>query len=61
MVGILVGGKRPILVVLFFLGRGREGCAGWLISLQWCKNVVIGSWDSAKPILAGGGPVGDGR
>ena len=29
------------------------GCSWWLISLQKYKNVVIGPWDPAKPIVRG--------
>ena len=52
MVGILVGGTGTVVVM--------GGCAWWLISLQRYKNVVIGPWDPARPMLAGGGRVGDG-
>lgn len=46
LIGVLVGGS----VTIFVTG----GCAWWLISLQRYKNVVIGPWDPAKPMLAGG-------
>lgn len=49
--GILVGG----VLTLGIMG----GCAWWLISLQRYKNVVIGPWDPAKPMLAGGSRVGE--
>ncbi|KAK5938757.1 glycosylphosphatidylinositol anchor biosynthesis [Knufia obscura] len=52
MVGILIGGTGTVVVM--------GGCAWWLISLQRYKNVVIGPWDPARPMLAGGGRVGDG-
>lgn len=29
-------------------------CSWWLIGLQRYKNVVIGPWDTAKPVLTGG-------
>ena len=44
--GIFVGGTGTVFVT--------GGCAWWLISLQRYKNVVIGPWDPARPILAGG-------
>ncbi|KAJ9657154.1 glycosylphosphatidylinositol anchor biosynthesis [Neophaeococcomyces mojaviensis] len=46
LIGILVG----CFSTAFITG----GCAWWLISLQRYKNVVIGPWDPAKPVLAGG-------
>lgn len=46
LIGVLIGGS----VTIFVTG----GCAWWLISLQRYKNVVIGPWDPAKPMLAGG-------
>ena len=30
------------------------GCSWWLIGLQKYKNVVIGPWDPARPIIRGG-------
>lgn len=51
MVGVLVGGTGTVAVM--------GGCAWCLISLQRYKNVVIGPWDPARPMLAGGGRVGD--
>ncbi|KIW88757.1 uncharacterized protein Z519_10804 [Cladophialophora bantiana CBS 173.52] len=45
-IGFIVGG----LSTAFVMG----GCSWWLIGLQRYKNVVIGPWDPAKPVLAGG-------
>jgi phosphatidylinositol glycan class C protein len=45
-IGFTVGG----LSTAFVMG----GCSWWLIGLQRYKNVVIGPWDPAKPVLAGG-------
>ncbi|KAH0844141.1 hypothetical protein AYO21_02104 [Fonsecaea monophora] len=45
-IGFMVGG----LSTAFVMG----GCSWWLIGLQRYKNVVIGPWDPAKPVLAGG-------
>ncbi|EXJ85598.1 hypothetical protein A1O1_05964 [Capronia coronata CBS 617.96] len=45
-VGFVVGG----FCTAFVMG----GCSWWLIGLQRYKNVVIGPWDPAKPVLAGG-------
>lgn len=50
-IGITVGSVATAVVM--------GGCAWWLISLQRYKNVVIGPWDPAKPMLAGGGRPGD--
>jgi len=50
-IGLVVGGA----CTMFVMG----GCSWWLISLQRYKNVVIGPWDPAKPVLAGG--MGRGR
>lgn len=44
--GILSGG----LTTAFVMG----GCSWWLIGLQRYKNVVIGPWDPARPVLANG-------
>lgn len=46
ILGILVGG--------FGTGLVMGGCSWWLISLQRYKNVVIGPWDPARPVLADG-------
>ena len=45
-VGLVVGGFGT----MFILG----GCSWWLIGLQRYKNVVMGPWDPARPVLAGG-------
>lgn len=42
---VLFGGST-----VFMMGA----CSWWLIGLQRYKNVVIGPWDTAKPVLAGG-------
>ena len=47
IIGIIVFGGST----LFLMGA----CSWWLIGLQRYKNVVIGPWDTAKPVLAGGG------
>lgn len=44
--GIVIGGLGTSLVM--------GGCSWWLISLQRYKDVVIGPWDPARPILTGG-------
>ena len=44
--GVFTGG----LTTAFVMG----GCSWWLIGLQRYKNVVIGPWDPARPVLAGG-------
>ncbi len=46
VLGILIGG--------FGTGLIMGGCSWWLISLQRYKNVVIGPWDPARPVLADG-------
>jgi phosphatidylinositol N-acetylglucosaminyltransferase subunit C len=46
ILGMLIGGLGTSLVM--------GGCSWWLISLQRYKNVVIGPWDPARPVLAGG-------
>lgn len=35
-------------------GVGMGGCSWWLIGLQKYKNVVIGPWDPARPVIKGG-------
>ena len=30
---------------------GMGGCSWWLIGLQKYKNVVIGPWDPARPVI----------
>ncbi|ETN46146.1 uncharacterized protein HMPREF1541_00330 [Cyphellophora europaea CBS 101466] len=44
--GIVVFGGSTV----FMMGA----CSWWLIGLQRYKNVVIGPWDTAKPVLASG-------
>lgn len=34
---------------------GMGGCSWWLIGLQKYKNVVIGPWDPARPVIKQGG------
>ena len=34
---------------------GMGGCSWWLIGLQKYKNVVIGPWDPARPVIKRGG------
>lgn len=46
VVGVFVGGFS----VMFVMGA----CSWWLISLQRYKDVVIGPWDPARPVLTGG-------
>lgn len=46
LVGLIMGG----LGTMFVMG----GCSWWLIGLQRYKNVVMGPWDPARPVLAGG-------
>jgi phosphatidylinositol N-acetylglucosaminyltransferase subunit C len=46
ILGMLIGGLGTSLVM--------GGCSWWLISLQRYKNVVIGPWDPARPVLADG-------
>jgi phosphatidylinositol glycan class C protein len=55
-VGITVRGGWAAAIVGSFLGSvltafAMGGCSWWLISLQKYKNVVIGPWDQARPIL----------
>ena len=50
------GWKRAIAgAVIWALGSavGMGGCSWWLIGLQRYKNVVIGPWDPARPIIRG--------
>lgn len=44
-------------IVLWGCGSviGMGGCSWWLIGLQKYKNVVIGPWDPARPVIRGGG------
>ena len=51
------GWKRAVAgVVIWCLGSavGMGGCSWWLIGLQRYKNVVIGPWDPARPVIRGG-------
>jgi len=43
-------------IILCGLGTavGMGGCSWWLIGLQRYKNVVIGPWDPARPIIRAG-------
>lgn len=55
-VGITLRGGWAAAIVGSFLGSiltafAMGGCSWWLISLQKYKNVVIGPWDPARPIL----------
>jgi phosphatidylinositol glycan class C protein len=43
IMGTLIGGFSTALVM--------GGCSWWLIGLQKYKNVVIGPWDPARPVL----------
>ena len=52
------GWKRAIAgAVIWAMGSivGMGGCSWWLIGLQRYKNVVIGPWDPARPVIRGGG------
>ena len=51
------GWKRAIAgAVIWCFGSvvGMGGCSWWLIGLQRYKNVVIGPWDPARPVIRGG-------
>ena len=51
------GWKAAVIgIVMWGLGTavGMGGCSWWLIGLQKYKNVVIGPWDPARPVLRGG-------
>ncbi|KAJ5886659.1 uncharacterized protein N7473_009333 [Penicillium subrubescens] len=55
-VGTTLGGGWASAVIGSFLGSvltafSMGGCSWWLISLQKYKNVVIGPWDPARPII----------
>lgn len=43
--GVVLGGLLTCLVM--------GGCSWWLIRLQKYKNVVIGPWDPARPVIRG--------
>jgi phosphatidylinositol N-acetylglucosaminyltransferase subunit C len=48
---------RGVLGIVLFGGTTvfvMGACSWWLIGLQRYKNVVIGPWDTAKPVLANG-------
>jgi phosphatidylinositol glycan class C protein len=50
--------KAAVLgVVVWGLGTALAmgGCSWWLIGLQRYKNVVIGPWDPARPVIRAGG------
>lgn len=52
------GWKRAVAgAVVWGVGSavGMGGCSWWLIGLQRYKNVVIGPWDPARPVIRGGG------
>lgn len=53
------GGWQAMLVgmILWSAGAalGMGGCSWWLIGLQRYKNVVIGPWDPARPVIRQGG------
>lgn len=46
MLGVWIWGIGTVLAM--------GGCSWWLIGLQKYKNVVIGPWDPARPIIRGG-------
>ena len=51
------GWKRAVAgAVIWCIGSavGMGGCSWWLIGLQRYKNVVIGPWDPARPVIKGG-------
>lgn len=51
------GWKRAVAgAVIWGAGNalGMGGCSWWLIGLQRYKNVVIGPWDPARPVIRGG-------
>lgn len=43
----IIGSVLGSILTAFVMG----GCSWWLISLQKYKNVVIGPWDPARPII----------
>lgn len=52
------GWQAMILGMLFWsvgAALGMGGCSWWLIGLQRYKNVVVGPWDPARPVIRGGG------
>lgn len=56
---VLVGGglgkRLGVGIAVWGLGSlvAMGGCSWWLIVLQKYKNVVIGPWDPARPIIRG--------
>lgn len=46
IVGMVLWGLGTMVVM--------GGCSWWLIGLQKYKNVVIGPWDPARPVIRGG-------
>ena len=51
------GWKRAIAgAIIWGIGSvvGMGGCSWWLIGLQRYKNVVIGPWDPARPVIRRG-------
>lgn len=57
-VTVVMGGRWKAAVagtVLWGLGNvfAMGGCSWWLIGLQKYKNVVIGPWDAARPVIRG--------
>lgn len=55
-VGVTLGGGWASAIIGSVLGSiltafSMGGCSWWLISLQKYKNVVIGPWDPARPII----------
>ena len=57
-VTVVSGGKWKAAIagtVLWGLGNvfAMGGCSWWLIGLQKYKNVVIGPWDPARPVIRG--------
>ena len=50
VLGRVLGGE---MVGLWSIVIAMGGCSWWLIGLQRYKNVVIGPWDPARPILKG--------
>lgn len=52
------GGWKRALAGAIIWGAGSSvgmgGCSWWLIGLQRYKNVVIGPWDPARPVIRGG-------
>ena len=55
---LISGSWTAAIIGVFVWGIGNVfamgGCSWWLIGLQRYKNVVIGPWDPARPILRAG-------